>query len=269
MDLRARIPCHTRTSINGDKIMNKESIKTILSRVKEKDLSVEDATTLLCGCSYKDIGCAKIDFQRKDRTGHPEVIFCQGKSTSQIERIIATMLENESNILATRVEQEVYDSLKEKFPTARYNRMAKTLCITLSEPETTESYIAIVTAGTSDLPVAEEAMETATMLGSRVELIADVGVAGIHRLFDNMDIINGARVVVVVAGMEGALASIVGGLVSVPVVAVPTSVGYGTHLGGITTLFAMLTSCSDGIAAVNIDNGYGAGYYAHMINSMK
>jgi NCAIR mutase (PurE)-related protein len=246
--------------------MKKESIREILERVRNGDLDIDGATAELCSAGYVDVGHTKVDIGRERRTGAPEVVYCEGKRTGEILDIVSMLHEHGSNVLATRASQEVFEAVKSRFAAATYNGRARTISVVQSPPPPTDSYIAIVTAGTADLPVAEEAVETATFFGNRVMLIADVGVAGIHRLFDHIDIIRGARVVVAVAGMEGALASVVAGLVDVPVIAVPTSVGYGASLGGLAALLAMLNSCAGGVGVVNIDNGFGAGYLASMIN---
>jgi NCAIR mutase (PurE)-related protein len=203
------------------------------------------------------------------RVGYPEVIYCPGKTLDQIKTVVLAMSERNSNILATRAEENVFHAVREVCPDAIYHSTAKIITIKKKETEVPESYIAIVTAGTSDIPVAQEASVTAEFFGNRVERIVDVGVAGIHRLFHNIDKIRGARVIIVVAGMEGALPSIVGGLVDKPVIAVPTSVGYGASFGGISALLTMLNSCASGVCVVNIDNGFGAGYVASMINRLK
>lgn len=216
---------------------------------------------------YEDIGFAKIDYLRQERTGQPEVIFCQGKSPEQVVGIIRTMLRNGNNVLGTKASEELYQYVSTYVEGVKYNPVARTISLVRTSEETTDSYIAIVSAGTSDLPVVEEAYETALFLGNKVEKIVDVGVAGIHRLFDKLDMIRGAKVVIVVAGMEGALASVVAALVSSPVIAVPTSVGYGANLHGIAALLSMLNSCSS-LCVVNIDNGYGAACQASKINKI-
>lgn len=218
---------------------------------------------------YDDIGFAKIDTFRESRSGSPEVIFCEGKTGQQIKGIVQSMLANRSNILATRASKEDYGAIKSICPDAIYNELGRTVVIKNKDVAVPDSYIAIVTAGTSDLPVAEEARETALILGNRVEMFPDVGVAGLHRLLENIDDIRGAKVIIVVAGMEGALASVVGGLVEKPVIAVPTSIGYGSNFGGLSALLAMLNSCANGVSVVNIDNGFGAGYMASAINRLK
>ncbi len=201
--------------------------------------------------------------------GYPEVIYCPGKTIDQIKTVVLAMSERNSNILATRADENVFRAVSEVCPDAVYHSTAKIITVKKKDLEIPDSYIAIVTAGTSDIPVAEEAYVTAEFFGNRVERIVDVGVAGIHRLFHNMDRIREARVIIVVAGMEGALPSIIGGLVDKPVIAVPTSVGYGASFGGISALLTMLNSCASGVCVVNIDNGFGAGYVAGMINRLK
>ncbi len=216
---------------------------------------------------YDELGFAKIDTNREKRTGQPEVIFCEGKSTEQVLILMQRMIKIGSNILATKVPSGMAESVRQQIPNAVYNPVARTLRVMQHEPELTQSYIAIVSAGTSDLPVVEEAYETALFLGNRTEKIVDVGIAGIHRLFDKLEQIRQARVVIVVAGMEGALASVVAGLVDKPVIAVPTSVGYGANLKGIATLLSMLNSCTT-LSVVNIDNGFGAASQASRINKL-
>ncbi len=205
---------------------------------------------------------------REARVGYPEIIYGQGKTTEQICGIIKHMYEHETNILITRVNQEVYDVVSDIYKEAAYNKAGRVITIRRKPIETTETYIAIVAAGTSDLPVIEEAYETAVFFGNRVEKVMDVGVAGIHRLLDKIAILRGARVLIVVAGMEGALPSVIGGLVNKPIIAVPTSIGYGANFGGLSALLAMLNSCAGGISVVNIDNGFGAAYQASMINKL-
>ncbi len=245
-----------------------ETFREILEKVKDGTVGVDEGVSLLKGQFYLDVGCAKVDLQRESRVGYPEVIYCSGKTAEQVKAILKAMLERDSNILATRVNQELFEEIREICPDARYSPLARVVAIKRKKVEVPSSYIAVVTAGTSDLPVAEEAAVTAELFGNRVERIVDVGVAGVHRLFANLEAIRGARVVIVVAGMEGALPSLVGGLVDKPVIAVPTSVGYGASFHGLSALLAMLNSCSSGVCVVNIDNGYGAGYIASMINQL-
>lgn len=248
--------------------MNTEELKEILSKISSGDISVEEGTDILKDLPFKELGYAKIDNHREVRVGYPEVIYCEGKTVEQVKGIIEFMLTKNNNILGTRASEEMYEAVKTICPEVEYNKLARTITVKKKEIKAPETYIAVVTAGTSDIPVAEEAAITAEILGNRVERIFDVGVAGIHRLFNRIDLIRGARAVVVVAGMEGALASVVGGLVDKPVIAVPTSIGYGANFGGLSALLAMLNSCASGVSVVNIDNGFGAGYMASMINKL-
>jgi pyridinium-3,5-biscarboxylic acid mononucleotide synthase len=248
--------------------MNHEHIERLLSDVKEGNMSVEQALEKLKDFGSKELGYATIDTHRELRTGYPEVIFGQGKTADQVAGIIGFMLTHDNNILATRVQEETYLKVLEICPEAVYNAVARTITVKKKETAVPSSFISIITAGTSDLPVAEEAAVTAEIFGNRVERVVDVGVAGIHRLYNKLPLIRQARVHIVVAGMEGALPSIVGGLVDRPVIAVPTSVGYGANFGGLSALLGMLTSCASGISVVNIDNGFGAGFLASMINKL-
>ena len=248
--------------------MKKEAITEILNSVSNGSLSVEDALEKLKTLPYKDLGHTKVDNHRELRTGYPEIIFCEGKTVEQVQNIMEYMATRKVNILGTRASREKYEAVKKSLPAAKYNDLAKTITIELVKKKVTKTYIAVLTAGTSDIPVAEEAAITAEIFGNRVERFFDVGVAGIHRLYDNLEKIRKARVIVVIAGMEGALPSIVGGLVDKPIIAVPTSVGYGANFKGLSALLGMLTSCSAGVTVVNIDNGFGAGYMASMINKL-
>jgi len=248
--------------------MNEKSLKILLESVREGKLGTDEALEQLKDFEYKDFGFAKIDNHRPIRTGYPEVIFCEGKTPGQVAEIISYMDKHENNILGTRATPEVYEKVKELCPQAIYNELARTITVNKNEYEKTKTHIAIISAGTSDLPVAEEAAITAEIFGNSVKKYFDVGVAGIHRFYNNMHEIRQAKVLVVVAGMEGALPSIVGGMVDKPVIAVPTSVGYGAAFNGIAALLGMLTSCASGVSVVNIDNGFGAGYLASMINKI-
>jgi NCAIR mutase (PurE)-related protein len=248
--------------------MNHEHLGRLLSDVKEGSMSVEQALEQLKDFGSKDLGYATIDTHRELRTGYPEIIFGQGKTAEQVAGIIGFMLTHDNNILATRVQEDTYLKVLEICPEAVYNPVARTITVKRKENAIPSTFISIITAGTSDLPVAEEAAVTAEIFGNRVERIVDVGVAGIHRLYTKLPLIRQARVHIVVAGMEGALPSIVGGLVDKPVIAVPTSVGYGANFGGLSALLGMLTSCASGISVVNIDNGFGAGFLASMINRL-
>lgn len=244
-------------------------VNELLESYKKGELSLDETLVQLKEQGIEDLGFAKIDSSRLERTGIPEVIYSSGKTKEQIQQIVERMYKTGIDILATRASEEIFQSVKEIVPDATFNKLAKTIVFHHNNQQDTKDYIAIVAAGTSDLPVAEEAAETARFLGNKVECIYDVGVAGIHRLFSRIELIRGARVIIVVAGMEGALPSVVGGLVDKPIIAVPTSVGYGANLGGVTALLAMLNSCAAGITVVNIDNGFGAACQASLINKLK
>jgi len=248
--------------------MNREELKNLLESVKNNEINIDEALENLEDLPFKDLGFAMIDNHRELRVGYPEVIYCAGKTSEQVKEIVRFMLTKDNNILGTRATEEMYNAVKEICEDAEYNKLGRTITIKKNEQTLTDSYIAIICAGTSDLPVVEEAVETAKILGNRVKKITDVGVAGIHRLFSKLDIIRGAKVVIVIAGMEGALASVVGGLVDKPVIAVPTSVGYGANFGGVSALLSMLNSCASGVSVVNIDNGFGAAYNASIINKL-
>ena len=217
-----------------------------------------------------DLGFAKIDMEREKRQGFPEVIYCAGKTPEQSAEIFFKLSEHSSNVLATRVDAVTKDALLAKIPDAKYFEKARIVALEREpQPKDKNRIITILTAGTSDIPVAEEAAVTARIMGNEVEVIYDVGVAGIHRLFEQMPAIKKANVLIVIAGMEGALASVVGGLVAKPVIAVPTSVGYGASFDGLAALLGMMNSCAAGVAVVNIDNGFGAGRLASIINHMR
>ena len=247
--------------------MNQKELEIILTNVYKNKLAPADAIKQLQNMPYENIDFAKIDHHRELRSGLPEVIYGQGKSIPQLNKIIQSLKKANSDTLATKISEDTYKKLKTSLPKdAKYNEQAQTLVIRNKKIKQPTGLITIITAGTSDIPIAEEAAVTADLLGSRVETIFDVGVAGLHRLLDNIEQIKKARVLIVVAGMEGALASVVGGLVSQPIIAVPTSIGYGASFNGISALLTMLNSCAPGIAVVNIDNGFGAGCMAHRIN---
>ncbi len=248
--------------------MNPKEIEKLLTDVKSGEKSVDEALGILKNFPYTDLGFAKIDNHREMRTGYPEIIYCAGKTTEQVKEIVRVMAMRENNVIGTRANQEMFDAVKTILPDAVFYPMARIISVQKKRPDAPETRIAVITAGTSDMPVAEEAAITAELLGNNVLRIYDAGVAGIHRLVDKLPDIRGCRVIIVIAGMEGALASVVGGLVDKPVIAVPTSVGYGANFGGISALLAMLTSCSTGVTVVNIDNGFGAGFAASMINKM-
>ena len=248
--------------------MNKKQIQNLLQQVKQGNTDIETATNELIELPYKDLEFAKIDNHRELRSGYPEVIYCEGKTDEQIIEIIKYMHSRKNNILATKAEITVYEKLIQVIPSAKYNNIAKTISIINKEVEQTKSSIAIITAGTSDMAVAEEAVETAEIFGNKVVKIYDAGVAGLHRLYGKMTLIRQAKVLIVIAGMEGALASVVAGMTDKPVIAVPTSIGYGANFGGISALLAMLTSCANSVTVVNIDNGFGAAYSASIINKL-
>lgn len=248
--------------------MNSENIIKLLQDVKNNEIEIEEAVNKLKELPFTDIDYALIDNHRQIRTGFPEVIYCAGKTPQQVKGIIEAMLKNDKNILATRATKEMYDLVKEICNEAVYNELGRTITIKKETISESKDYILIAAAGTSDLPVVEEAYETCKIFGNRVEKVVDIGVAGIHRLFSRLELIRGAKVIIVVAGMEGALASVIGGLVDKPIIAVPTSVGYGANFGGIAALLSMLNSCAGGVSVVNIDNGFGAAYSACMINRL-
>lgn len=247
--------------------MKQDALLKLLQDIYDRKIQPNDVLRQLRKLPFENLEFARIDHHREIRSGMPEVIYCEGKSPEQVGLIIKQMGKAGSSILATRLHEEVYKKLKKRVPAnGVYNPVARTLVIEKGRKKKKTGAIVITSAGTSDIPVAEEAAVTADILGSQVEKIFDVGVAGIHRLFDKIDRLQSARVVVVVAGMDGALASVVGGLVDKPVIAVPTSVGYGASFGGLSALLTMLNSCAAGTATVNIDNGFGAGCLAHKIN---
>ncbi len=244
-----------------------KDLEKLLHDLHEQKLTPQQAIKKLEILPYENLGFARVDHHRGLRNGMPEVIYCQGKTPIQIKKIIQSMTRAGHSVLATKLSKEIFRKLKPSLPQgAKYNETAQTLVIEKAKSKKKIGSIIIISAGTSDIPIVEEASITAQLLGSKTETLFDVGVAGIHRLFDNLERIRKARVVIVVAGMEGALASVVGGLVDKPIIAVPTSIGYGTSFGGIAALLTMLNSCATGIAVVNIDNGFGAGCMAHRIN---
>lgn len=248
--------------------MNKIELEQLLQSVKNNDVPVSEALKQLESLPMGDLGFAQIDNHRELRVGYPEVIYGEGKTDEQVVKIVEYMTSRGQNILITRCRESMYEAVRNLNLTVEYNKMGRTICVINKPLVETETTIAIIAAGTSDLPVVEEAYETARMLGNKVIKIIDVGVAGIHRLFHQLETIRSAKVLIVVAGMEGALASVVGGLVEKPIIAVPTSVGYGANLGGIAALLSMLNSCASGVSVVNIDNGFGAAYTASIINKL-
>ncbi|MDO8586077.1 MAG: nickel pincer cofactor biosynthesis protein LarB [Armatimonadota bacterium] len=247
--------------------MNAEHITRLLRNVSDGSLSVEEAVHQLRVMPYEDLGFAKIDTHRALRAGFPEVIFCQGKTREQVAEIMLSLTNHNSKALATRATREMFDAVSAVVPDAVWHEAARLIVVDRADkPPDDGKYVMVLCAGTADMPVAEEAAVTAETMGSRVERAYDVGVAGLHRLLDRKDKLLGANVLVVIAGMEGALASVVGGLVNRPVIAVPTSIGYGASFEGIAPLLTMLNCCAAGVAVVNIDNGFGAGYFAHLVN---
>lgn len=245
-----------------------EDIKLLLEQVKNGELSVEQAESMLRKQPFEEMGFARLDTHRSVRTGFPEVIFCSGKPDDFLVSIYQKMYELNGEVFGTRASEHQYELVKKVIPEVQYDNVSKILKVNSKTPRELIGNIAIVTAGTADIPVAEEAAQTAEYFGTKVTRLFDVGVSGIHRLLSNIDEIQVANCVVAVAGMEGALASVVGGLVSKPVIAVPTSVGYGASFGGVSALLTMINSCANGISVVNIDNGYGAGYIATQINRL-
>ncbi|HEC43871.1 MAG TPA: nickel pincer cofactor biosynthesis protein LarB [Bacteroides sp.] len=246
----------------------RNEIKDLLDKLNAGKISTEEALDKLSDLPFKDLGHSKIDNHRELRTGYPEVIFCEGKTPEQVSSIFEYMLSQKVNILGTRANDKIFEAVKERVPSAVYNEPARTISVKQVDTEITKTYIAILTAGTSDMPVAEEAAVTAELFGNQVKRFFDVGVAGIHRLYSGLEEIKKAKVIIVIAGMEGALPSIVGGMVDKPIIAVPTSIGYGASFNGIAALLGMLTSCASGVSVVNIDNGFGAAYMASMINKI-
>ena len=251
--------------------MDGNELKKILEKVKSGDVPVEEAIERLRTLPYDDVGCAKLDLHRAIRTGFPEVVFCQGKTCEQSVEIVKRLARHHAKVLATRVAPDVAGRIAAAVEGCTYHETARILVVDrpgekTGETAEKEKFVMVLCAGTADIPVAEEAAITAESMGSRVERSYDIGVAGLHRLLNQRERIMQANVLIVVAGMEGALPSVVGGMVSCPVIAVPTSVGYGASFGGLSALLAMLNSCAAGVAVMNIDNGFGAGYFAHLVN---
>lgn len=246
--------------------MDDQRILELLEKVKCGELSVAEAMAKLRILPYEDLGFAKVDHHRALRQGFPEVILGQGKTPEQICAIACSLASHASRLLVTRASPEAFDLVKEHLPDATYNEVARAIVVNRAKAAKPRPGVMVISGGTADLPVAEEAAITAELMDNQVERAYDVGVAGIHRLLDQLPRLHQARVVVAVAGMEGALPSVVSGLVAVPVIAVPTSVGYGASFGGLAPLLAMLNSCAAGVSVVNIDNGFGAGYLAALIN---
>ncbi|ACB86410.1 nickel pincer cofactor biosynthesis protein LarB [Natranaerobius thermophilus] len=251
--------------------MKREQILEILNKVSSGNLEPEDAANKIKQTAFEDLGYAKIDHHRSQRQGFPEVIYCQGKEPHQVAEIFQSLVKHNDNVLATRASDKIFNKVRHLIPQARYNDLARTIIYqkeACKTPNSKYGKVALVSAGTSDLAVAEEAFETAQVMGAPVEKFYDVGVAGIHRLLNFYDQLTEASCVIVVAGMEGALASVVGGLVDVPVIACPTSIGYGANFNGLSSMLTMLNSCASGVSVVNIDNGFGAGYQAALISKL-
>jgi len=249
--------------------MDRSHLASLLEHVRDGDVDVGAAVDRLRDLPYEEMGgFARLDHHRGVRQGMPEVVLAEGKTTEQIVAIVERLAAHGGPVLATRAAPAVYDAVRERVPAAEYNPVARTILVPDPDAPPGRPGILILTAGTADVPVAEEAAVTAAAMGNLVERVYDVGVAGIHRLLDRLDALRRARVIVVVAGMDGALPSVVGGLVDVPVIAVPTSVGYGAAFGGLSALLTMLTSCAAGVTVVNIDNGFGAGFAAALVNRL-
>lgn len=248
--------------------MLKAELRQLLEDVKNDRVEVAEALERLKALPYEDLGFAALDHHRALRKGFPEVVFCQGKTADHIAQIFRRLCEGQRSVLGTRAFPEAYEAVKEIYPDVEYNPLARTILVRRGGEIARKGNILVMSAGTADLPVAEEAVITAEIMGNHVRKAYDIGVAGIHRLFDKMDLIRWAQVIIVVAGMEGALASVVGGLAEQPVIAVPTSVGYGASFNGLSALLTMLNSCASGVAVVNIDNGFGAAAMANAITQM-
>jgi NCAIR mutase (PurE)-related protein len=248
--------------------LNADSIRKLFEQVRNGKLTPDDAVARLRHLPFEDLGFAKVDHHRALRAGMPEVIFGEGKTPAQVAAIFARLAEHGGNILATRASEKQFAAVKKKIRAAQYRDLARAIVLERDPKKYGKGIIAVVSAGTGDIPVAEEAVVTAELMGNEVEHFYDVGVAGIHRLLANREALTRARVVIVCAGMEGALPSVVGGLVGAPVIAVPTSVGYGASFKGMAALLGMLNSCASNVSVVNIDNGFGAGYVASLINRL-
>ncbi len=248
--------------------MDQSALRKLLEQVRDSKLSPEEAIARLRHLPFEDLGFAKIDHHRPLRVGMPEVIYSKGKTPEQVSEIFTRMAERASNVLATRADREKFDAVRARIPEAQFHSISGCVVLRRSHEKQGKGVVAVICAGTSDLPVAEEAAVTADLMGNEVEQLCDVGVAGLHRLLSHHELLTRARVVIVCAGMEGALPSVVAGLVKAPVICVPTSVGYGASFGGLAALLGMLNSCSPNTAVVNIDNGFGAGYLASIINRL-
>jgi NCAIR mutase (PurE)-related protein len=248
--------------------MHPDSMRKLFEEVRRGKLSPDEAVERVRHLPFEDLGFAKVDHHRALRNGMPEIIFGQGKSPEQVAGIFTRLAEHSGNVLATRATEQQFEAVKQRIPKAEYQPLARAITLKRDRKKYGKGTIAIISAGTSDIPVAEEAVVTADLMGNDVERLYDVGVAGIHRLLANRKSFAKARVVIVCAGMEGALPSVVGGLVGVPVIAVPTSIGYGAAFQGVAALLGMMNSCASNVSVVNIDNGFGAGYVASLINRL-
>lgn len=266
-ELRAtRVARSSKPGARGRDGMNSESLRKLFDEVRKKRLSPDAAVDRLRHLPFEDLGFAKVDHHRALRNGMPEVILGLGKTPKQVAKIFANLAEHGGNVLATRATEEQYKAVAENVPKTEYRALARAIVLKRDRKKYGKGLIVVVSAGTSDIPVAEEAVVTAELMGNSVRHIYDVGVAGIHRLLAHRSTLADARVIIVCAGMEGALPSVVGGLVGVPVIAVPTSVGYGASFDGLAALLGMMNSCASNVSVVNIDNGFGAGYVASLIN---
>jgi pyridinium-3,5-biscarboxylic acid mononucleotide synthase len=252
-----------------DPTLNEDALRDLLARVQTGQASIDEALQSLKRLPFEDLGFAKLDSHRALRKGFPEVVYCEGKRTEQVIAILQRMTQGPGPVLATRAAHGLFEAVQAAIPQMRYHDLARLIIYEPQPLPKRDGLILVVAAGTSDLPVAEEAALTADVMGNRVERVYDVGVAGLHRLLAHADKLMEASVLIVVAGMEGALPSVVGGLVRRPVIAVPTSVGYGASFGGLAALLGMLNSCASGVTVVNIDNGFGAGYAASLMNGLK
>ncbi len=246
--------------------MYEQEIRKLMEGVAERKLNIGEAIKKMKFLPFEDIGFAKIDHHRALRKGFPEVVFCQGKTKEQVVSIVKNIARNNNIVLATRATEEMFNDVKKQIKNAQYNKISKTIIINNNKINQKKDKILVASAGTSDMPIAEEAAVVAEAMGNKVERLYDVGVAGLHRLLSSKDKIEDANVLIVVAGMDGVLPSVVSGIFNKPIIAVPTSVGYGASFNGIAPLLTMLNSCSPGVVVVNIDNGFGAGYFASMIN---
>ena len=246
----------------------KSLIEEVLDKVQKGKLSPKKALNILKDYPYQDLTFAKIDHHRELRKGYPEIIYGLGKTEEQIVKIAQEIIKKGSNLLITKVDEETFKNVKKRIPGAQFNPLARIVYLIQKKPSPGKGKIMIITAGTSDIPVAEEAAVTCETLGNEIDKVYDVGVAGLHRFFGEYEKIKQARIIITVAGMEGALPSVVAGVVNIPIIAVPTSVGYGASMKGLAALLAMLNSCPGGVGVVNIDNGFGAGYLASLINHL-